>query len=126
VQTRGPAVVWALIGFFVGLLPTFWLAGPAFFADGPLSPRLGALALYAGAVLVCGVAGGALAPSRRVAVAIGLFLPVLAVLLLATWGAAETIVLAVAFVAIGAAAAWVGTWAGAVLTGMAMAARSRR
>lgn len=125
-DSRGPAFVWGLLGFVIGALPAFAVAGPAFFADGPFSERLVALGIYAVAVFVLGVGGGALAGSKRTAVMIGLALPVLPVLrLLSTDGAIELYVLGAAFVVVAFGASWAGTLAGSRLTEAAVARRKR-
>jgi len=125
-NARGPAVVWGILGFVIGALPAFMLAGPAFFADGPFVERLLALALYALAMLVVGIGGGATAGSKRVAIAIGLALPVLPMLLLLeTSGAIEMYLLGAGFVVVAFAAAWAGTLLGERLTAAVLARRNR-
>jgi len=123
---RGPAIVWGILGFFIGAFPAFALAGPAFFADGPFAERLMALGYYAAAMFVLGLGGGALAGDKRTAVTIGLALPVFPMLLLlSTAGAVEMYLLGAAFVAVAFGAAWAGTLAGARLTAAAVARRRR-
>jgi hypothetical protein len=124
-NTRGPAAVWGLLAFVIGALPAFAFAGPAFFAQGSDAQRWQALAMYAAALFVVAVGGGALAGPKRLAVSIGLALPAIAVLLLATWGAAETYLLAVALVLTAAVCSWTGVWTGARLTSTVLARRGR-
>lgn len=125
VNTRGPSIVWGTLAFVIGALPAFMLAGPAFFTAGVTAQRFSALALFAVALFVLAVGGGALAASKRLAVSVGLALPVLPVLILATWDSATTYLLAVVFVAAAGVCAWAGAWTGARLTAAVMARRGR-
>lgn len=123
---RGPAIVWGLLGFVIGALPAFALAGPAFFADGPFAERLVALGLYGAAVFALGVGGGALAGPKRTAVTIGLALPVFpTLLLLSTAGAIEFYLLGAAFVVAAFGASWAGTLVGARVSAAVVARRMR-
>ena len=122
---RGPAVVWGVLAFVIGALPAFALAGRALFADGSATAHWEALGLYALSLLVIGFGGGALASARRLPIAIGLALPMLPVLALATWGPAQTYVLAAAFVLVAGACAWLGVSLGARLTEAVIARRKR-
>jgi hypothetical protein len=125
VNTRGPSIVWGILAFVIGALPAFMLAGPVFFTVGSMSRGLLALAMYAAALFVLALGGGALAASKRLAMDVGLSLPVLLVLLLAVWGSAGTYLLAVVFVVAAGVCAWAGTWAGARLTSAVVARRRR-
>jgi hypothetical protein len=84
-RSRGPAIVWALLAFVVGMLPAFWLAGAVFFTSAAIAPMLALprLGLYALAVLLLCAGGGALAPARRIAIAIGFAAPMVLVVALA-------------------------------------------
>jgi hypothetical protein len=123
-RTRGPSFVWGLLGFVIGMLPAFLFAGPALFSAASSVRRWEALVLYAAALLVLGLGGGALAGSKRLAISIGLALPIVAVLVLTTWGALETYLLAAAFAIAAAACSYIGVTAGNLLTA-AIAARRR-
>jgi len=120
---RASSIGWGALAFIIGALPAFWLAGPALFADGTMGERLGALAMYGGAVFVLSIGGGALAPSHSLGVSVGIALPVLAVLLLAEWGVAGMALLSVGFVLVAALAAWAGTLLGTRVTAAVMARR---
>jgi hypothetical protein len=121
-RLRAASIAWGFLAFLIGAFPAFWLGGPALFADGAMGERLGALAAYAGAMFVLAIGGGALAPSRRLAVCVGLALPIVLVLLLASWDVAWTVALSAGFVVAAVAASWAGTLVGVRLTA-AVAAR---
>ena len=128
-RSRGPAVVWALLAFVVGMLPAFWIAGPILFGSSPtasfaLRPFPG-VGLYAVAVLVLSAGGGALAPAKRLPIVVGFVLPMVGVLVLALPWSAVTGVLGAIFLAVSVGAAWLGTWGGAALTDLVLANRSR-
>ena len=123
-NARGPAVVWGVLGFVIGSLPAFVLAGPSFFSDGPLGQRLVALGLYGVAVFVIGLGGGALAGPKRGAVTIGLGLAIVSpLLLLSTAGTITLYALGAAFVFVAFGAAWIGTLLGARITQEVIARR---
>jgi hypothetical protein len=126
VEARGPAFVWGIIAFVVGLLPAFWLAGPALFFPSAIGAGLGRVTLCAGVILLCGVGAGALAPRKHTAIFIGLGLTTVPVLVLADWNAAATLQLAAAFVVGTAVCAWAGTMIGAGITRAVVARRSGR
>jgi hypothetical protein len=120
---RWASLLWALGGFVTGALPAFALAATSFFADGPFSERLYALAAYAGVLFVLGVAAGALSRRNHAAAAIGLGLPVLpCLLLLASAGSLAMYLLGAAFTVVAFAAPWGGSAVGAGLS----AARTAR
>lgn len=98
--------------FTAGTTPAFFLGGPAFFADGPYAERWGVLALYAGIILLLGLALGALWPDRAQIVGNALAVPILPVAVLLTeWDKPEMAVLSAAFTV----AAFVAGLAGAVV-----------
>ncbi len=125
-RSRGPAAVWALLAFFVGLLPAFWFAGPLFFSVGISVARgFPRLLLYGLAILVLSAGGGALAPGKRLALVIGFAVPIVLVVALARQLDTTTALLAVPFIVAAFGLAWVGTWTGALLTDLALARRSK-
>jgi hypothetical protein len=102
---RWVALFWALGGFVTGALPAF------------------ALAAYAAALFVLGIAAGALSRGNHAAAAIGLGLPVLpCLLLLASAGSLSMYLLGAAFTVVAFAAPWGGSAVGAGLS----AARTAR
>jgi hypothetical protein len=123
---RPSSIGWGVLAFIIGALPAFWLGGPALFADGPLGERLIALAAYAAAMIVLAIGGGTFAPSHRLAVGVGMALPILGVLLLVEWSQPWAVGLGAAFVAVAAVTTWAGTFVGARLAAAALARKASR
>jgi len=108
----------AVACFLAGAVPAFFLGGPAFFADGPFAERLVALAIYAIAVLLLGLAAGWFWPGRARVTGNALAVPVLPVVVLLTeWAKTDMAALSVGFTLAGFTCGLAGAVLGARLRG---------
>lgn len=123
---RFAPVGWGALGFLIGMLPIFWLGGRALFFAGPLATHLGEVALAGVGLFALSVGGGAIAPPHRLAIAVGLALPVLPVLVLTSWSEPWAVPLALALTVLVAAASWGGTAIGVRVTHAVEARRAAK
>lgn len=108
----------ASLAFLVGLFPCLMTAGPALFADGPMSERFVVLGIGVLVLFALGLLGGALAPRFFRLIGIWLAAPTVPVVMFfAVAGEleGEFLLLGAAFVAAYFAAALLGSWLGARL-----------